>query len=428
MVRSAASVVSLGCFASAWACGSSVIVSGGAGGGLAAASAVTVASASGNASSSSASSSSATGGACGNIGGGGPGQWDAVSAGSFHTCAIKLDHTLWCWGQNFAGQLGIGGASDAHTPSQVLTLGPGVAGVGAGALHTCAIKLDKNLWCWGSNAGGQLGDGSQIDKQTPAQVSVLGASVASVAAGSQHTCAIRIDGALWCWGYNGYGQLGDGSQIDQKVPEQVGALGTNVAEVAAGAHHTCARRIDGTLWCWGANGYGQLGDGTGKDKSLPAQVSALGVGVVGVAAGYDRTCARKADGSLWCWGKNDHGQLGNGSHVDGLMPSMVSALTANVTAVAVGQHHTCAVAAGSSWCWGYDSNGQCGDGYTPCCPDRLEPVEVCGLDIGAMTIAAGLSHSCAVKADHSMWCWGLNGNYELGDDTRTDRPTPVPIP
>ncbi|MBI4705937.1 MAG: RCC1 repeat-containing protein, partial [Deltaproteobacteria bacterium] len=142
--------------------------------------------------------------------------------------------------------------------------------------YTCAVKADGTLWCWGSNGCGQLGDGTTQDKSSPVQVLALGTSAVAVAAGCDYTCAVKADGTLWCWGYNYYGQLGDGTTQDKSLPVEVKALGKTVAAVAVGERHTCAVKTGGTLWCWGYNGTGQLGDGTTQDKTSPVQVMALG--------------------------------------------------------------------------------------------------------------------------------------------------------
>ncbi|MBI4704415.1 MAG: hypothetical protein HY744_25195 [Deltaproteobacteria bacterium] len=202
----------------------------------------------------------------------------------------------------------------------------GVVAVAAGGDYTCAVKADGTLWCWGWNQYGQLGDGTTQDKPLPTQVSALGTSAVAVAAGADHTCAVKADSALWCCGWNQYGQLGDGTTQDKPLPTQVKALGTSAVAVAAGWLHTCAVKADGTLWCWGHNEYGQLGDGTTQDKPLPTQVSALGTSAIAVAAGRAHTCAIKKDGALWCWGRNDYGQLGNGTTQSKSSPVQVSAL------------------------------------------------------------------------------------------------------
>jgi hypothetical protein len=184
----------------------------------------------------------------------------------------------------------------------------GIAGgprakVGAGWGHTCAIKQDGSLWCWGRNDYGQLGDGTNTDKTTPVQIT---SEVSSVALGGDHTCAVKTDGSLWCWGNNDFGQLGDGTNTSRTTPVQITS---GVSSVALGLHHTCAVKTDGSLWCWGVNWYGQLGDGTNTDKTTPVQITS---GVSSVALGRGHTCAVKTDGSLWCWGVNASGQLGDG--------------------------------------------------------------------------------------------------------------------
>ena len=302
------------------------------------------------------------------------GHWQSegaptIAAGSGHTCARKADGTLWCWGANTKGQLGDGTTNDSPVPVQVSALGATVVDIAAGYEHTCARRTDGTLWCWGGNGGGELGNGTTNDSLVPVQVGALGATVAGVAAAWAHACARKTDGTLWCWGSGGEGTY-------SKVPMQVSALGATVAGVAAGRWHTCARKADGTLWCWGANTNGQVGDGTTNWSFVPVQVSALGTAVVGVAAGSDHTCARVADSTLWCWGANDFGELGDGTTNMSLVPVQVSALGAAVVDVvaAVGYSHTCARKTdGTLWCWGGNSGGQLGDGTTN---DSPMPVQV----------------------------------------------------
>jgi alpha-tubulin suppressor-like RCC1 family protein len=275
-----------------------------------------------------------------------------VSAGEYHTCAIKQDGSLWCWGWNFSGQLGDGTNTSRTTPVQIMS--SGVSSVSLGGLHTCAVKTDGSLWCWGYNNSGQLGDGTNADKNTPVQV--MSSGVSSVAAGRHHTCAVKTDGSLWCWGNNDYGQLGDGTNTSRNTPVQI--MSSGVSSVALGGGHTCAVKTDGSLWCWGSNFYGQLGDGTNADKTTPVQI--MSSGVSSVALGYSHTCAVKTDGSLWCWGNNDSGQLGDGTNTSRNTPVQIMS---GVSSVALGGAHTCAVKTdGSLWCWGYNADGQLGDG------------------------------------------------------------------
>ncbi len=315
----------------------------------------------------------------------------AMVSGRYHSFARKRDGTLWFWGGNNHGQLGWGMPGvTTFTPVRSTALGAGVAEVSAGYARTCARKTDGTLWCWGENTDGQAGDGTKEDKQSPVQVAALGTSVAGVAAARDHTCARKGDGTVWCWGSNSSGRLGDGTTTDSLSPVPVTALGGGVVDVRATGGYTCARKGDGTLWCWGGNDVGQLGDGSKENRSAPAPVPALGANVAGVSVGIRHTCARKTDGTLWCWGGNDMGQLGDGTKVDTTSPVRVTAMGTDVVDVVAGMYFTCAAKAdGTLWCWGESRNGQLGYGgrgtgecrsYTgslfPCQP---VPVKVTGL-------------------------------------------------
>jgi alpha-tubulin suppressor-like RCC1 family protein len=349
-----------------------------------------------------------------------------VALGGYHGCARKQDATLWCWGHNFYGQLGDGSTAEKSSPVQVSKLGAPAVEVALGGYHSCAGKQDATLWCWGRNEYGQLGDGSTVQKPSPVQVSALGTAAVEVALGLYHSCARKQDGTLWCWGRNGSGQLGDGTTVQKSSPVQVSALGPVAVEVALGADHSCARKQDGTLWCWGYNGSGQLGDGTTVNKSSPVQVSALGTAVVEVALGVAHSCARKQDGTLWCWGNNGSGELGDGSTVNKPSPVQVSALGTAAVEVALGADHSCARKQdGTLWCWGDNFYGQLGDGTTA---NKLSPVEVTALGTTVIEVALGSAHSCARKQDGTLWCWGNNGSGQLGDGTTVNKPLPVQVP
>jgi alpha-tubulin suppressor-like RCC1 family protein len=327
-----------------------------------------------------------------------------------------------------------------------------VAQMALGWGEACAVRSDGTLWCWGRNEWGQAGDGTACSpypcgKSRPVQVAALGNGVVEVAAGAEHVCARRSDGTLWCWGWGVLGQLGQGTQAknSSSVPLET-VLGSNVAQVAAGFRHSCARKNDGTLWCWGVNDNGELGNGTtmqtgyGVGTGTPVQVAALGSNVLDVVAGGNHTCARKTDGTLWCWGENDHGELGNGTTDGQTCPSgsacqsspvQVTALGANVVEVAAGYNHTCARKSdGTLWCWGSNANGQLGDGTlagqigTDGYPCRPSPVQVSALGTSVVEVAAGggyyagyLGHTCARKSDGTLWCWGSNVVGQLGDGT-----------
>ncbi|WP_295392505.1 CARDB domain-containing protein [uncultured Thiodictyon sp.] len=286
--------------------------------------------------------------------------------------------------------------------------------IAAGYDHSLALKPDGTLWAWGHNGYGQLGDGTTTDRLAP--VNVL-TGVAAVAAGSSHNLVLKPDGTLWAWGSNWIGQLGDGTATNRLTPVQVQVL-TGVAAVAAGDYHTMALKPDGTLWAWGYNWIGQLGDGTVTSRDAPVQVL---TGVAAVAGGGKHTLALKTDGTLWAWGGNWDGQLGDGTTTERYAP--VQVLT-GVAVVATGSSHTLALKTdGTLWAWGDNWVGQLGDGTTT---NRLTPVQVQVLT-GVAAVAAGAYHTLALKTDGTLWAWGYNAYGQLGDGTYLNRSAPVQV-
>ncbi|HYO56780.1 RCC1 domain-containing protein, partial [Archangium sp.] len=258
--------------------------------------------------------------------------------------------------------------------------------------HTLLVRLDGTVWSWGFGGFGQLGDGTTTSvRTTPVQVQGLTSAV-SVAAGGDHSLALRHGGTVWAWGANSSGQLGNASITQRTTPVQVSGL-TGVTAIAAGEGHSLAVRDDGTLWAWGENASGQLGDGSTTDRLSPVQVSGL-TGVVAVAAGYDFSLALRNDGTVWGWGDNVKGELGNGTTTASPTPVQVSGLT-GVTAIAAGTAHALALKSdGTLWAWGYNDYSQLGDGTSI---SRLTPVQVSGLT-GVTAIAAGTAHALALKS------------------------------
>jgi alpha-tubulin suppressor-like RCC1 family protein len=270
---------------------------------------------------------------------------------------VKRDGTLWAWGDNTSGQLGIGNTTGQTVPVEV---GSGYASVAAGFDFAAAVKTDGTLWVWGGNVLGQLGTGDTVSHATPVQVARLGNGVTAVAAGDRHTLAVKADGTLWAWGSNGSGQLGTGgtSLQPQTTPVQVVQVGNGLASVAAGSFHTVAVKADGTLWTWGTGFAGQLGTGDTVDHPTPVQV---GSGFSSAAAGSVHTLAVKADGTLWAWGDNGSGQLGTGDKTQRAVPVQVGS---GFTSVSTAEEHTAALKAdGSIWTWGNNLEGQLGLGF-----------------------------------------------------------------
>lgn len=340
-----------------------------------------------------------------------------LAASGNHTCALK-DGGVFCWGENGFGELGGGTVGEASTkPIRVEGLRDVVALAG-GRFHSCALFENGTVSCWGRNDAGQLGSGAKEWQSTkPMPVKGL-RDVVMIAAGVAHTCAALQDGTAVCWGDNQFGRLGNGSSGSHaKEPVPVSNL-RDVVELAAGMNHTCARHANGTVSCWGGNEFGQLGDGTsGKDagKLVPTPVPGLKQ-VVGIAAGLNHSCARHSNGTVSCWGYDYSGQLGGGvaGETTGTpKPTAIRDLR-DVVELAAGQAHTCArVADGDVFCWGSNFSGQIGDGSEDFA-DKPYPTPVLGVD-GAVEISAGDNHACARIEDGRRVCWGENEAGQLGD-------------
>ncbi len=354
---------------------------------------------------------------------GGLSRATAIAAGSNHTCALLSDGTAQCWGYNGYGQLGSGTFTDSNTPVPVNALS-GATAIAAGGYHTCALLSDGTGKCWGYNAYGQLGNGTLINSSIPVAVTGLGGlggPTAAASAGGFHTCALLSNGTVECWGYNGFGQLGNGTTTDSSTPVAVSGL-SGAEAISAGEFHTCALLSNGTVECWGNNNYDQLGNGTTTNASTPVAVTGL-TGATAIAAGGDHTCALLSDGTVKCWGYNALGQLGNGTTINASTPVAVSGLT-GATAIAAGGGQTCALLSdGTVKCWGYNAYGGLGNGTLT---NSSTPVVVSGLS-GATAIAAGGDHTCALLSGGAMQCWGYNAYGELGNGTTTNSSTPVAV-
>ena len=251
------------------------------------------------------------------------------------------------------------------------------------------------------------------------------ATQTKLSAGSSHTCSLDSVGGVSCWGANFFGQIGDGTTTSRLTPVPVSGLSSGVTAVSAGGRHSCALTTAGGVRCWGENSFGQLGDGTTTNRLTPVFVSGLSSGVAAIATNISHSCALTNAGAVLCWGDNDFGQLGDGTQFDRLTPGPVSGLSSGVTAISVGNSHSCALTTtGAVRCWGLNSNGQIGDGTTI---TRLTSVPVSGLSSGVAAISAAGLHSCALTTAGGVRCWGFNGSGRLGDGTTTDRLTQVQV-
>jgi len=351
---------------------------------------------------------------------GGAVRWAFVSAGEGHTMAIAADGSLWGWGSNRHGWLGDGSTTARLSPTRIQA-GRGWAAVSAGYEHTMAIAADGSLWGWGSNQHGRLGDGTTTVRHDPVHI-LPGTEWDSVSAGITHTMAIAADGSLWGWGSNERGQLGDGSTTVRRSPVRIGA-DEDWAFVSAGRYHTVAIRKDGSLWTWGRDTLGHFdGGGSVFAPNTPEPMDTDGVWAM-VSAGETHTAAVRADGSLWTWGSNSSGRLGDGTAEDSgetPVPVRPGTLWASVSA---GEGHTVALGRdGSFWVWGDEMNGQLGNGHLPTTlPTQVAPGSLW------QNVSAGNLHTVAVRTDGSLWAWGNNEFGQLGDGTRNESYAPVRV-
>ena len=340
-----------------------------------------------------------------------------VGLGGRQTCALTAAGAVYCWGEGYDGMLGNGGTANADTPQPVTGLGSGVAAIAVGEVSTCALTTAGAVKCWGNNMYGSLGDGSTTHASTPQQVSGLSSGVAAISAGAAHSCALTTAGAMLCWGFNTSGQVGNGGTANVLTPQPVTGLSSGVAAMALGAGHTCVVTTAGAARCWGLNNSGQLGTGSTTDASTPQPVTGLASGVAAISAKGALTCAVTTAGAARCWGLNYAGQLGNGSTTDASTPQPVTGLSSGVAAISAGGAHACALStAGAVQCWGRNHHGQLGNG-NPMYATTPQPVT--GLPGGMAAIGTGAAHSCAVTTAGALQCWGINSYGELGIGSST---------
>jgi alpha-tubulin suppressor-like RCC1 family protein len=395
-----------------------------------------------------------------------------ISAGAGTTCALTSAGGVECWGWNFYGTLGMGALNGPQncytvsnpvgcsvTPVAVRGLGSGVSVLASGYAHTCALTDGGGVECWGYNGSGQLGDGTSTGPQlcdsehptpcssTPVVVSGLSSGVSAIGSGWDHTCAVLDSGALECWGYNGDGQLGNGTTTDSSIPVTVQLPeGMKATAVAAGNQHTCALTSTGGVECWGYNGWGLLGQGTETGpqsceedpcSTTPVAVPLPeGVTATAITSGGYHVCVATSAGGVLCWGRGEEGELGDGTDKASWTPVPVDLPEGvTVTAIASESFHTCALTStGSVLCWGFNGNAQLGDGTfegpetcvaeLPC---STVPVAVSGLKGPAVSIATGGEYACAVEESGGVQCWGYDDTGGLGVGNTPFSLNPAPV-
>lgn len=406
----------------------------------------------------------------------------AISAGSYHTCALNDAGGVKCWGYGGDGQIGkVQNTNSSGVPLDVSGLSSGVVTVFAGGSNTCAVTSAGAVKCWGKNGNGQVGDGSTVDRFEPVTVFGLSSGAVSVAVGDNYACALMNSGGVKCWGDNTNGQLGDGTNVERLYPVDVSGLSSGVKSISASnSRATCAMMTNGQAQCWGyitanvfsayivsvdyrlpavisipgvslksiafgdngacaltgdsgvkckgSNGYGQLGIGVTQYQDDLVDVIGLASGVEELETSYsgDFSCALTAAGDIKCWGNNTYGQLGNGKSNRYVSPVDIPGLSSEVSSVSLGGGHYCVIdSSGALKCWGSNYSGALG---TTGISESLSPVEVSGVSGAVAVLAAGSGSSFAIMGDGSLKAWGDNGSGRLGDGTYSSRYSPVDVP
>jgi alpha-tubulin suppressor-like RCC1 family protein len=375
-----------------------------------------------------------------------------IDAGDKHSCGLTSAGKAYCWGANFNGELGDGSTTNSSSLPVAVSAPSGgsvltFSSISAGANHTCGLTSAGSAYCWGSNIGGQLGDGSTTDSSVPVAVSApSGGSTltfSSITTGNNglHSCGVTSTGTAYCWGLNSLGQLGDGSTTDSSVPVAVSApSGGSVltfSSISAGANHSCGLTSTGSAYCWGDNSLGQLGDGSTTPSSLPVALSAPSGGSVltfsSIWVGNSHVCGLTITGLAYCWGANFTGQLGDGSTTASSLPVAVIAPSGGsvltFSSITAGNSHSCGLTStGTAYCWGSNGYGELGDGSAT---SSSMPVAVSapsgGSTLTFSSITAGDIKSCGLTSTGTAYCWGSNSYGALGNGSTTNSSIPITV-
>ena len=375
----------------------------------------------------------------------------SVWGGARSTIILKFDGTVWTWGANFNGKLGLGETNDVRVLTPVEVHGAGnagyfnsVAAVMGGEIHNVALKTDGTVWCWGWNAFGQLGNGTTNDSWVPIQAGLTASppltNVVKLGGRPYFTLAEKADGTIWAWGMNQFGQMGNGTVTPLASPpnsvpvmvsnSQPGGPINGAAQITCGYQFGAALTTNGTVWIWGSGTHGEQGTGATTANYIPVQVPGPS-NITQISAGWFHILARQADGTVWAWGANSHGEIGDGTTNNAYSPVRVLNVS-NIVAVSGGDSHSSALAAdGTIWKFGENDVGELGNGTANTNPNAF-PAPILTDKFGnsfsnVVMMAARDYHNIAVKADGSVWMWGANDQGQCGNGTQNDtwRPTPV---
>lgn len=352
--------------------------------------------------------------------------------GGRHTIALLSDGSVWTWGSDVSGKLGNNQVSPSYNVTNndsfvpIRVHGPGNVGflnsivaISAGESHNMALRSNGTVWMWGWNGMGQLGNGTTNDAHTPVQVTGI-SNVVAISGRAYHCLALESDGSLWAWGYNAGGQLGDGTTVNSLVPERVAGI-TNPATISAGYKTSLVLLTNGTVMIWGTSTHGELGQGVFGDHNYSPELVPGLSNVVQISDGFQNPEALKSDGSIWMWGYNAWGQLGIGTAFDTNRPMQVNGLTNMIFAGPTGDRDSCAIDSHHTvWTWGRNLDGQLGLG-TADANIYSVPTNVPAFGTADVVMVQTPDwHSLAIEADGTVWEWGSNDHGQLGSGTTNE--------
>ena len=339
-----------------------------------------------------------------------------LSLSNVSSCGLTSTGAMKCWGSNNYGQIGTLASNQQKTPLDVPGFTNNISAIAVGDSRMCALTTTGEVKCIGNGVADSNNSG-------------ISTGAISISSGYANSCALMSTGGVKCWGDNWTGQLGSGTWVNTSPAVDVKGLTSGVTAITSGIQFSCALLSGGSVKCWGANNYGQLGDGTTTNRNEPAQVKVAGQpisGVVSISGGYEHACAILTNGEAMCWGRNNYGQLGDGTTTNRNVPTPVVSLGTTIRSISGGLNHTCAITTGgAAKCWGYNALGSLGNGTFT---DSLIPVNVVGLDSGVLSIEASKSFAtCARVTGTSVKCWGHSWAGNVGDGFTTDRSSPVNV-
>jgi len=332
---------------------------------------------------------------------------------------------IFSWGNNSAGQLGTNSTTSTSSPVQTVASSDNWKQATAGNIFSVVVKSDGSMWSFGSNSFGQLGDNTLTNRSSPVQTMAYGTTWKQIGAGYNHAAGVKSDGTLWIWGNNTNGRLGDNSIVHRSSPVQTVGAATNWIQVFCGDSHTGASKNDASLWCWGNNSNGQLGDDSITHRSSPVQTIAVGTNWKYLSCGKNHTAGLKIDGTLWLWGNNSYGQLGDNSITHRSSPVQTTAYGSNWSRVSCGSNMTVAVKSnGTLWCWGKNGNYELGDNTAN---NRSSPVQTAVYGTNWVSCMGGYNHTMAINSNNYLYAWGKNTFGQIGDNSIATRAYPVII-